>query len=101
MVKKSNNRKLEEKKIARERISILFKEADKIFKENPERANRYVEKARKLGMKANISMGWWRRKYCKHCYSYWKVGDNVRIRIARGKVVYYCKVCKKYVRFGL
>jgi ribonuclease P protein subunit RPR2 len=98
---KRKSRKFEEKKIARERISILFKEADKVFNDNPERANRYVEKARKLGMKANISMGWWRRKYCKHCYCYWKQGDNVRTRINNGKIVYYCKSCKKYERFNL
>jgi len=90
-----------EKKIALERIQILFKEAEKVFKKDRKLANRYVEIARKIAMKVNARIPRdLKRKFCKHCYSYLKPGVNCRVRTKQGNVVYYCFNCKKYMKFG-
>ncbi len=90
------------KNIAKERIEILFKEADKIFKKSPKLANRYIELARKVAMKVNLRIPkQLKRKFCKHCYSYLKPGVNSRIRIHKNKIIIYCKDCKKYTRIPL
>tara|TARA_Y100000310_G_C20612672_1_gene778865 strand:- start:571 stop:894 length:324 start_codon:yes stop_codon:yes gene_type:complete len=100
MAKFRDKKKL--KKIAEERIEILFSEAAKVFSKNRERANRYVEMARKLAMKINLRMPVkYKRQYCKHCYSYLKFGDNARKRIRDSKIIIYCKTCKKYTRIPL
>jgi len=89
-------------KIAQERVKILFKEADKVFKKSPKLANRYVELARKIAMKVNYRLPkYLKRKFCKHCYSYLKPGVNSRIRLHKNKVIIYCKICKKYTRIPL
>ncbi len=92
--------KAKEKKIAKERIEILFKEAGKVFNENNGLANRYVTLARKIAMKSNVKVPReYKRKFCKHCYKYLKPGVNCRIRTRNNKSVYYCLNCKKYMRF--
>ncbi|MBL7051819.1 MAG: ribonuclease P [Nanoarchaeota archaeon] len=94
--------KAKEKKIVRERIEILFSEAAKIFSKNKKRSNRYVEIARKLAMKVNLSMpNIFRRQYCKYCYSYLRPGVNSTVRIRDSKIIIYCKECKKYNRMPL
>jgi ribonuclease P protein subunit RPR2 len=98
MPKKFTRNASENKKIARERVNELFKQAEKakekVF------ANRYVELARKIAMRYKIRIPTeLKRRVCKHCYSYLRPGKNVRIRTKEGKVVYYCLECKKYMRF--
>ena len=88
--------------IARERIRILFKQAEAIFLKNPTRANRYVELARKIAMKVNIRLTKpQKRKFCSHCYTYLKTGTNARIRTRDKKLIIYCQKCKKYTRIPL
>lgn len=88
--------------IALERVKILFKEADENFKKHPERSDRYVNIARKIAMKVNLRIPReLKRKFCKHCYKYLKPGVNCRVRIRKGKVIYYCLSCKKYMRYVL
>ena len=94
--------KQEKQKIARERIKILFKQAGDIFAKNPERANRYVEIARKVAMKANLRLTKpQKRKFCSHCYTYLQSGANARIRTRDKKLIIYCQSCKKYTRIPL
>jgi len=84
------------RRIARERIRILFEEADKAFKEHPERSKRYVELAKKIGMRYNVRIPReLKRKFCKKCLSYLKPGVNCRIRTRRDKqaVIVTCLVC--------
>ena len=93
------NFKQEQKKIAKERIKILFQQAEKIFPKNPERANRYTQIARKLAMKVNLRMPRiYKRKYCSHCYIFLRTGVNSRIRTRDKKLIIYCLKCKKYTR---
>ena len=83
------------KRIARERIVILFEEASK----NKTKAQRYVELARKLAMKYKVRMpNGLNKKYCKHCYSYFN-SENSRVRIRNGKRTVYCNSCKKFNRY--
>ena len=90
------------KKIALERINQLFKEADFVFRENPERANRYVNIARKIAMKLNLKFPReLKRKFCKHCYHYLVPNKTCRVRIHKSRVIYYCFNCKKFMRFML
>ena len=92
-------KKQELQKIALERIKILFNEADKAFKEHPERSHKYIKLARKIAMKVNLRIpSELKRKLCKHCYTYLKIGINARKRIRDKKIIYYCKNCKKFTR---
>ena len=88
------------KDIANERIEILFEEAEAAFKEHPERSNRYVELARKIGMKAKVKIPkQFKRKFCKHCNAYLKPGVNCKVRNAKGRMIYECLKCRKFMRF--
>ncbi|MFH1456204.1 MAG: ribonuclease P [archaeon] len=91
-----------QKDIAKERITILFQQADKVFSKNKGLANRYVTLARKISMKSKVRIpSELKRKFCKHCYHYFKPSVNVRIRTQKGKLVYYCLNCKKFTRIPL
>ncbi len=87
------------KKIAKERIKILLELADKIFKENRERAKRYVELARKISMRHNVRIP---REYrffiCKGCKTLLKPGVNARFRIYKSKIVVTCLECGNIYR---
>jgi ribonuclease P protein subunit RPR2 len=88
------------KEIARERIKTLFEQADKIFSKDKKLANKYIKLARKIAMKMNLRMPrGYKRRFCKHCYSYLKPGKNLRVRTKGGNVIYYCLECKKFMRF--
>lgn len=88
------------RKIALERIEILFKEAEKQFKKHPELSNRYVKLARKIAMKVTLKIPKkYKRRFCKHCYSYLRPGVNCRVRNYKSRVTYYCLHCKRYMRF--
>ena len=85
------------KQIAKERIEQLFKEASK----NPERADRYVELARKIAMKVNLTMPrTLKKRFCKHCYKYFQKG-NYKVRTRNKMIVYSCNNCKKHMRFKI
>ena len=78
----------------------MFEEADSVFSKDKKLANRYIRLARKIAMKFNLRMPrGYKRKFCKHCYSYLKPGVNLRVRTKDGKVIYYCLECKKFMRF--
>lgn len=85
------------RKIALERIIQLFGEAEK----NSSKANRYVQLARKIAMKINLRIPkQYKRKFCKHCYNYFQKG-NYRIRTRNKMIIYYCRKCKKFMRFKI
>jgi len=99
---KPNIQKKKQKEIAKERIEILFKQAEEIFSKNKSLANRYVTLARKIAMKVKIRIPLeLKRKFCKHCYKFLKPGKNSRIRTRNGKVIISCFECKKFTRIPL
>lgn len=92
--------KIKQKKIARERITVLFDEAKSVFKKSPSLANRYVTLARKMAMKYRIKMPReYKRLYCKHCYKFFQPGKTLTTRIKNKTLIYHCKNCGKIIRY--
>lgn len=88
---------MDKKQLALNRIKSLFYQA----RTRPEYANRYVKLARKIAMKARISIPKiYKRKFCKHCYNYFQK-DNYKVRTTKHHLVYTCLKCKKYTRIPL
>ncbi len=92
-------RKQKNIEIAKERIKILFEQAEKIKKQSL--SNKYIDTARKIGMKFNLKLPRnYNRKFCKHCYNYFNK-DNLRVRTKNNKVIYTCLNCKKFTRYPM
>ncbi|MEM5829470.1 MAG: ribonuclease P protein component 4 [Candidatus Aenigmatarchaeota archaeon] len=88
-----------QRKIARERIQILFNLAEKELKEHPERSRRYVELARKIGLRYNIRFPReLKRKFCKNCNILLKPGVTCTVRIQNKMISIKCKNCNKIYR---
>ena len=92
--------KTELKKIALEKIKTLFQEARIQFNKNPSLSDKYIKLARKIAMKVNLSIPKeYKRRFCKHCYSYLVPSKTCRVRVHKSRVIYYCLKCKKFMRF--
>ena len=90
-------KKNQAKDIALERIEELFKQAE--LTKNRTLANRYVKIARDISSRLKIRIPKdLKRKFCKHCGSYLRLGTTVRIRLNKGKKSYYCTFCHKFTR---
>ncbi len=89
------------RRIARKRINVLFKEAEEAASKGElERANRYVELARKLGMRHNVSLpSEFKRRVCKNCYSYLYPSKSCSIRLKKGSLVSKCFECRSINRY--
>ena len=89
-------------RIAKERIDILLSEAYKAFAHHPERSERYVAIARKIGMKCNVSIPHeYRMMFCKNCGRYLIPGLSSRIRLnsRKNNIVITCKNCGSVKRY--
>lgn len=86
--------------IAKKRINILFQIANQNAKKGRfDLADRYVDLARKLSMRYLTPIpNEFKRRYCKHCYSYLLPLINCRIRIRHSKIIIYCNNCQKFTR---
>ncbi len=94
--------KAKQKEIAKQRIKILFSQAQEVFSVNKSLANRYVTLARKLAMKVKIRIPKeLKRRFCKHCYKYLMPGVNSRVRSRGGKVIISCFECRKFMRIPI
>ena len=93
--------KSQEKRIAQERIETLFGLAEKeALGGNLTRANRYVEHARTIGMRYNITpSSEYRRKYCRGCHSFFLPSVTARVRVGEGMAVYTCLRCGRVSRY--
>jgi len=103
MKKKSRgNVKSSLKDHARERIEILFKHAESVFKKQPGDAKLAVKRAREVGMKFRVRMPKGvKRKYCKKCSAFLKPGVNCTVRLSQKKQphrVIMCKECGAVMR---
>jgi ribonuclease P protein subunit RPR2 len=89
--------------VARERIDLLMAEADRAaLSGRIELADRYVELARRVGMRYNVRVPTaHKRKYCRGCYGYLLPSVTSRTRFQRGKVVTTCLRCGHVVRVPL
>jgi ribonuclease P protein subunit RPR2 len=89
-----------QQRIARERIKILFELAERELKEHPERSKRYVELARKIGLRYNIRFPReLKRKFCKNCNTLLKPGLTCSVRIQNKMISIKCKSCNKIYRY--
>lgn len=89
-------------RIARERIEILLSAAEKEFKKHPERARRYVELARKIGLRYNVRLAQDEKKsFCKKCNTLLKPGVTSQTRLDKKTktVNVTCLNCKKIHRY--
>jgi ribonuclease P protein subunit RPR2 len=90
------------KQIAKQRIAVLFQQAEKARRENPQLASRYVEVARKIAMAAKIRLPLeYRRRVCRNCNALLVLGDNCRVRVKQRReahVVVTCLACGHQAR---
>ncbi|MFH1591992.1 MAG: ribonuclease P protein component 4 [Candidatus Woesearchaeota archaeon] len=89
-----------QKKIASERIEILFKEAKKVSKQNLQLSNRYITLARKISTKLKVRIPKeYKKLFCKNCYKYFLPGKTLRTRTKNKKLIYFCYNCKHITRY--
>lgn len=85
-------------KRAENEIKELFRQAESADKKH---ADRYVEIALKISTKTKTPVPKeLKRRYCKNCNVYLVPDKNCRIRLSKGKIVYYCLECKHFRRFS-
>ncbi|MBS1194598.1 MAG: ribonuclease subunit [Methanomicrobia archaeon] len=90
------------RKIARERIVILFARAEQFFPSYGEGSDRCVALARRIAMRHRVRIPrHLRRRYCRRCGAFLVPGVNLRVRIRRGKVVATCLRCRRQRRYCL
>jgi ribonuclease P protein subunit RPR2 len=87
--------------IAQSMIRQLFLQAQSVYHKDPALADRYVEIARAISMKIKVRIpAEFRRRFCGSCSRYLVPGDNCRVRLRGGKIIYYCIKCRSHNRFG-
>lgn len=90
-------------KIAGERIELLYKFAHEVFKEDPSLANRYVEIARRIGMRCGVRIPRELKRFtCKKCGSLLVPGANCRVRTRSDKgttIIMTCLNCGQVKRY--
>ncbi|RJS89723.1 ribonuclease P [Candidatus Bathyarchaeota archaeon] len=95
----------ETRRIALERIHILFRLADEVFPENPERAQRYIDLARRIAMRCRVKLPReLRRRICKYCKSLLRPGVNCRVRVRQRRephIVVTCFNCGRVSRYPI
>jgi len=86
--------------IAKERIVILLGLAKKEFGKNPERSRRYVQLARKIGMRYNVRLpADAKRRFCKSCGTLLKPGVTCVRSRAGGATIIKCEKCNRIYRY--
>ena len=85
----------QERRIALERMESLFRQAEgEAVGRREGRARRYVELARRIGMRYNVRVPReFKRKFCRACGAYLVPAHNARVRVGRGRVVITCLAC--------
>jgi ribonuclease P protein subunit RPR2 len=93
------------KRIARERIFILFKMARETFDHDAKQAQHYTQLAGKIGMRFKVRIPEeFRRMRCRHCKGLILPGKNCTVRIKQKRephVVTTCQRCGKHMRIPL
>ena len=79
-------------------IQELFLQAQK----QPDYANKYVIMACKLSTKNNVVIpSELKKKFCKHCKTYFIHTKNVRVRTTQKRLTITCLSCNKQMRYPL
>ncbi len=91
-----------QRRIARERINILFRLAEKTLAKHPERSRRYVELARKIGLRYNVRLPKrLKRRFCKRCNTLLVPGRTCEVRVKEKILMVRCLNCSKIYRYPL
>lgn len=78
----------------REEMRRLLEEAERVVKEDPERAHRCAEAAWRIKLKHRADLpGRYRRSVCRRCHGFLMPGVTARVRLRRGRVVTRCLRC--------
>ena len=94
-MKRSRSKPEWQKKLAKERIDILFDEAKKAVKEDPDLSKRYMKLVKKIGMRYNVRLGKRKNGFCKKCYNYFYPGVTCRQIAKKGKINIKCFSCNR------
>ncbi|MBN1167253.1 MAG: ribonuclease P [Methanospirillaceae archaeon] len=99
----SRNRRPSRKNIARERIDILFYQAERFAAEGElNLSDLCVKRARQIAMRERIRLcAIHNRKFCRRCCRYFVPAKTSRIRIYRGVVTVTCLQCGYQRRYPL
>ena len=93
------------RKIALERVRVLFQLAGENVHKKPDLAQRYVEVARKIAMRTRLHLPKeFRLQVCRHCKRFIMpgVGSRVRVQPRRDShVVVTCLYCRGITRIPL
>ncbi len=93
------------RRVASERIRILFDMAERMFHRDPRLSDRYVEIARRISMKTHVRIPReYRLRFCKGCGAYLVPGVNCRVRVRSRRephLVVTCMRCGRIIRFPL
>ena len=93
------------KQIARQRVQVLFQQATRTYKANPQLAQSYICTARKIAMAARMRLPTaYKRRICKNCNTLLVPGESSRVRIRPRRephVVVTCLKCGSQTRIPL
>ncbi|MBS7652655.1 MAG: ribonuclease P [Candidatus Bathyarchaeia archaeon] len=91
--------------IALQRIERLFCLAEEVYRENPALAQRYVSLARRIAMRARLSLPReFRRRVCRGCGAFLVPGSSSRVRVRQRRephVSITCLRCGRVYRIPL
>jgi len=93
--------KKEQKKVAKEHLVELFKQAKKSFAEDPKIANRQIKVALNIRNKFKLRLTKDQKShFCKECHAFLMPGKNCIVRTKNKMMLYHCKECGNIRRFG-
>ena len=90
-----------ERRIAMERMTTLFRLAEsEALQRRTGRARRYVELARRIGMRYNVRVpAPFKRSFCKKCLAFLLPSVSARVRVGSGRVIVTCAACGAIQRY--
>lgn len=90
-----------ERRIALERMETLFRLAEReALARKDARARRYVELARRIGMRYNVRVPRaFKRSFCKACGAFLVPSLSARVRVGGSRVAITCLACGSVQRF--
>ncbi len=82
------------RRIALERVERLLNLARAVYHEDPDRARRYVELARRIAMKARVKLPkHLKRSFCKRCNTPLIPGVTARVRLRQNRMPHVSITC--------
>jgi ribonuclease P protein subunit RPR2 len=101
-VEKREIAKKAQKESSLQQVRSLFDAAAVIFPKNPAEAHKLTAKAHTIVLRSKLKLpAVLKKRYCKHCKAFWMPGKTVRVRLAKGRIIYSCLSCRKIQRMPL